>query len=172
VEDIENNYQFKYPPDLRAFLMHTLPTSPRFPNWRDSDQTQIIKMLSWPYEGICFDIEFNNFWLSEWGIRPSTLPDAFAIAKQALEHAPKLIPVYGHRYIPDTPSKADNPIFSIYQTDIIYYGADLTSYFKIEFSSPGFAIFAIQETDIEKNIPFWTDLLILNNTPSKGPSKN
>jgi hypothetical protein len=83
---------------------------------------------------MCFDIEHNEFWLEEWGPKPSELAEAFAIAQVAVAEAPTLIPIFSHRYIPDEPSLIGNPVFSVYQTDIIYYGADLAHYLVNEFS--------------------------------------
>ena len=43
------------------------------------------------------------------------------------------MPVFGHRMIPDRPHLPGNPVFSVHQTDIIYYGCDLRDYFLHEF---------------------------------------
>jgi len=40
------------------------------------------------------------------------------------------IPVYSHRYLPSEPKATGNPVLSVHQTDIIYYGNDLASYFS------------------------------------------
>src|SRR5207245_1362409 len=45
----------------------------------------------------------------------------------------ELIPVCSQRYLPDDPPLAGNPVFSIYQTDIIIYGRNLWDYFRHEF---------------------------------------
>ncbi len=76
---------------------------------------------------MAFDIENNGFWLEAWGPKPEVLSDQLRIAKEHYDQAPKLIPIFSHRYIPATPSEIGNPIFSVYQTDIIYYGYDLLS---------------------------------------------
>jgi hypothetical protein len=44
-----------------------------------------------------------------------------------------LIPVYAHRYVSAEPHGDGNAVLSVYQTDIICYGADLPSYFVAEF---------------------------------------
>ena len=44
-----------------------------------------------------------------------------------------LIPIYSHRYMPAAPAPAGSPVFSVHQTDVIYYGSDLVSYFQSEF---------------------------------------
>ena len=129
---IESQFAFVFPPDLRALLQAALPTSRDFVDWR-GDAALIHKRMRWPYEGICFDIEHNNFWMLDWGERPANLPDAFKIAEKQVSAAPKLIPIYSHRYIPDDPQRSGNPVFSVWQTDIIYYGYDLPCYLQREF---------------------------------------
>jgi hypothetical protein len=133
IQELEQKYGFVFPPDLKDFLMFALPISNGFLNWRQASNEEIVRSLSWPYEGMCFEIEQNSFWLKEWGRSPVSLDEAFAIARKAIEHAPTLIPINGHRYIPDRPCESGNPVFSVYQTDIIYYGRDLADYLGNEF---------------------------------------
>jgi hypothetical protein len=91
--------------------------------------------LDWPAEGICFDIEYANFWREDWGAKPADLSEAFAVARRKIAGVPKLIPIFSHRYLPADPPLAGNPVFSVVQTDIIHYGNDLASYFSNEFRS-------------------------------------
>ncbi len=101
-------------------LETALPVSPSFVDWRAGDAANLRTRLAWPLESLCFDIEHNTFWLAEWGPRPADLAQAFARATQAVAVAPRLIPVFSHRYLPAEPNEAGNPVFSVYQTDIIY----------------------------------------------------
>lgn len=130
---IEQKYGFRFPADLRAFLQRALPVSKDFPNWRHGPDSELRRRLSWPLEGILADIEYNLFWLDEWGPRPPDLEGACAIARREVARAPVLTPVYSHRYLPCKPEQAGNPVLSVVQTDIIYYGNDLASYFNNEF---------------------------------------
>ena len=159
----ETAYGFCFPPDYRAFLMYALPTSHGFIDWRNADETRIQERLSWPYEGMCFDIEHNHFWLRAWGARPDQLSDAFAIAKRAVQQAPILIPIAGHRYIPAQPAEDGNPVFSVYQTDIIYYGQNLFEYLENEFGYYFFGHGRYQMTAPVKPIAFWSYLVDVNN---------
>src|SRR5713226_5824293 len=93
IQDTQERYKFKFPPDLRDFLMFALPVSNGFVNWRSATEEEIKEGMSRPYDGICFDIEHNVFWPGAWGTRPSSLDDAFAIAKKAVDAAPILIPI-------------------------------------------------------------------------------
>ncbi len=133
VRRIEERYEFTFPPDLRDFLMFALPTSKGFIDWRTETEDEIANRLQWPYGGICFDIEHNVFWPEHWGDRPASFDEACKIAKEAVDAAPTLIPIAGHRYIPDRPHEAGKPVFSVYQTDIIYYGSNLANYLENEF---------------------------------------
>ena len=155
---IEETFGFQFPPDLKALLMFELPTGKSWPNWRDVEDPELQRMLNWPYEGICFDIQENDFWPDSWEARPASLTEAFEIAKRRVDAAPKLIPIYGHRYLPDRPSMDGNPVFSVYQTDIIYYGSNLWNYFQNEFPH----YFGAAGYDIAaplRQIEFWSDFI-------------
>ncbi|WP_088071925.1 hypothetical protein [Gottfriedia luciferensis] len=161
VVEIEELYKIKFPPDLKEFLMYALPISDEFINWNDKSKGNINKItdrLQWPLEGIIFDIEHNEFWLNDWGKKPSTFKDSVDIATFHYNKAPKLIPICSHRYIPSTPYEYGNPIMSVYQTDIIYYGENLLSYLLVEFK-----IKKYDDIDFEniKKIPFWSNIIDL-----------
>ncbi|HEY2002008.1 MAG TPA: hypothetical protein VGG80_06805 [Acidobacteriaceae bacterium] len=137
VEATEEKFNFRFPPDLRAFLQTIMPAHIGFHDWRDGNETRLRKMLDWPLQGCLYDVEHNGFWLPEWGPRPELLADALEIAKAKITEAPKLIPIYSHRFIPGEPRESGNPVFSVHQMDIIYYGFDLDDYLRHEFNLPG-----------------------------------
>ena len=155
---VEEYFGFRFPPDLRCFLHEVLPVGEKFPDWRDPESETLAKRMSWPLEGIQFDIEHAAFWMEEWGGRPELLEEAFAVAEMAIAEAPTLIPVFSHRYLPEEPQESGNPVFSVYQTDIIYYGADLHSYFNHEF---GLNTSSVEAANI-REIPFWSYLVEMN----------
>lgn len=119
---------------------------------------KFLESIRWPLDGICFDIKHNGYWRSDWGEKPKGLEDAFGVARQKVAEAPLLIPIYSHRYIPDNPCMAGNPIFSVYQTDIIYYGSDLKNYLENEFhyffNTPKYHI-----SEPIRRIEFWSLLV-------------
>ncbi len=131
----EREYGIRFPPDLRDFLKCALPVSDRFPDWRNGSREDLHSWLDLPVEGILFDVQHNGLWLPERGYRPGNLKPAEEYVRKLVANAPKLIPIYAHRMIPDRPYKAGNPVFSVHQTDIIYYGCDLRDYFIHEFFS-------------------------------------
>jgi hypothetical protein len=133
VAEVETRFGFRFPPDLRTFLQSALPRGARFPDWRAGDEAALQDWLDLPRQGVLFDIECNRFWLDEWGPRPETLVEAKRVAGRLLDAAPRLIPVYQHRMMPDQPYLPGNPVFSVHQTDIIVYGTDLRDYLAHEF---------------------------------------
>ena len=129
----EARFGFTFPRDLRDFLQTALPISPHFPNWRSESDESLQKRLDLPLRGILFDVEHNDVWIPEWGTKPASLEEACQHVRQLVADAPTLIPVYTHRMIPDRPNDSGNPVFSVHQTDVIYYGLDLRDYLIHEF---------------------------------------
>ena len=157
INDAQDFYGIKFPPDLKALLMYSCPA---FCNWNDYSKTNTQHFkdaLSWPIEGILFDVENNGFWMERWGIKPNNMKAALDVAQKRLAAVSPLIPICGHRYIPSNPCEAGNPVYSVYQTDIIYYGKDIWDYFEIEFC--GKSQQAIEFGEIKKDIPFWGELV-------------
>jgi hypothetical protein len=148
-------FGFAFPQDLRELLKFMLPVGDQFPDWRDGSENILRERLGWPADGHCFDVEHNGLWLSSWGPKPENLQDAFAVARRAVAAAPALIPVYSHRYIPAEPVDSGNPVYSVHQTDIIYYGEDLASYLNHEFQVP-LPVWAARRP---RRIRFWADVI-------------
>ena len=154
-DKIELRFGFSFPPDLRQVLQFALPVGGAFPNWRDDSDDALTGRLESPFEGIMFDVESSDFWLDDWGMKPKSEADRRSIVKSAIVKAPKLIPIFSHRFVPAEPSEAGNPVFSVHQTDIIYYGNDLADYFHRDFRVPLPEGAATQP----RSIRFWEDSL-------------
>lgn len=168
VEVAEERYRFQFPPDLRAFLQAGLPSARDFPDWRKCDDALLSGWLDLPRRGILFDVVHNNFWLDEWGLRPPSAEDAQRVANEKVVAAPRLIPIFKHRMMPSEPCLAGNPVFSVHQTDIIYYGVDLRDYLIHEFLvREDVGIWPIPE-DV-RQVPFWDLHLFMKVRWSRGP---
>lgn len=156
LESAERRFGLRFPPDLADLLRERRPTDGY--DWR-TDDGRIRQALRWPLEGLQFDVEHNALWWPEWGDRPATRGERAEALRAIVESAPRLVPIIGHRYIPETPHEAGNPVFSVMQSDIVYYGADLADYLRREFSP------APPRTPVERprrRIPFWSDLVERN----------
>ncbi len=160
VSTIEEKYGFRFPPDLRTLLQHSLPAGQYFPNWRNGPEAELRERLSWPLEGLLFDVE-HGVWQASWGPKPLVLAEAFAHIRRLVASAPTLVPVYSHRYIPTKPHRSGNPVLSVVQTDIIYYGNDLADYFRNEFQVPQ----PESITNVPRPVEFWTDIIDWNSQP-------
>lgn len=154
LDDAQQKFGLVFPPDLLAVLRDR--RLPRGHDW--TDEAAIRSAMAWPLRGLLFDVEQNDLWWPEWGEKPAT-PEARAeILRSEVSRAPKLIPLLAHRYLPEQPHEAGNPVFSVYQSDVIYYGADLADYFEREFEETRNAPWPHPI----KRIPFWSELVDRN----------
>jgi len=187
VAKIEAAWSIRFPPDYRLFLhrLHTVdrPTKgigfrlaglvarkdPSFYNWQH-ESGSLRRMFAWPLEGLLFDVEHNNLWLEGWGAKPESLASRTSHLTELVRRAPQLIPVYAHRYLLAEPHAPGNPVFSIWQDDIIVYGQDLRSYFLAEFADllglnrrRDHSVEVDEETMRKvQGVPFWGELIARN----------
>jgi hypothetical protein len=190
IDGVGRRWSLCYPPDFRLFLrrQHSVDRpmtgahfsdpqdghrlvpdeSPSFYNWlndTDAIQGRFDRLV----EGLQFDVEHNVLWPASWGSKPTTLEAQQECVCDLVAAAPKLIPVFAHRYLLAEPCQTGNPVLSVYQSDIIVYGYDLRSYFLIEF----YGLLDLEHAEIEPMvtkeinarfaqymaIPFWGELL-------------
>jgi hypothetical protein len=198
IRAIEAQWQICFPPDYRLFFkwlhatdiphleMEMFPgeyVAGLFYNWQREPTA-----IRWAYEhilgGFAFDALHNtHFWRSEWGAVPGTEEEARERLKPIVDAAPRLIPLYTHRYLLAEPCRAGNPVLSIWQSDIIVYAPDLRTYLLAEWSRhPGSRYTSgrdllhltthdqkevneerkrlmTERKHIYKNIPFWGEYL-------------
>jgi hypothetical protein len=133
VASIEAQLGFSLPDDF-AYLFQNLqdPGHVLFP-WSKFDKREYDASMERVLHGIEFDIEKNYFWLERWGRKPDTLSAALDIARRDFETWPRLLPICGHRFLAAQPCRSGNRVFSIMQTDIIYYRTDLAHYLLNDF---------------------------------------
>ena len=134
VRSVEAQLGFPMPDDF-AFLLRNVrdPGSTLFP-WANFTMAKYEEMIGRVLEGIEFDVE-HGLWLERWGRRPHGLAPAIALVRNDFATWPRLLPIYAHRFLAAEPCRTGNPVFSIVQTDIIYYGSDLGNYLMNEFIS-------------------------------------
>ena len=157
VAKIEDIYKISFPESLRDLLMEVLPVSEGFYNWRDvnEDNVAFIKeRINWPVTHI-FSRTNEVYWCDDWGNEPKNVHKRELVIKQHLENAPKLIPIYAHRYMPMIADK-NPPIISVHGTDIIYYGENIEDYIAIEFGEKKQCAIDFQNI---RPIRFWTEIM-------------
>lgn len=159
---IERKFGICFPPDLKSFLQTAIPVSERFVNWRAGlnsaeEEKKIVSRIQWPWDGLAFDLRHDGYWCEAWGDKPDSPEQRILVAEKHFGDYPVLIPIFAHRYIPERPCEPDNPIFSVYQMDVIYYGNNLADYFAREFEwrlPPSVTVPAEP-----KHIEFWGDCM-------------
>ena len=156
IASIESEIGFRLPEDFAYLFQHIQDPERLFFPWSKFKKQEYDDMIQWVLQGIEFDIEHAKFWLDRWGARPTALSAALNIARKDFETWPKLLPLFGHRFLAAEPCRRGNPVFSIMQTDIIYYGANLAHYLMNEFIDRDYSLHthaqSIQRIDV------WSDL--------------
>jgi hypothetical protein len=106
-------------------------------DWRNDSEESIRSRLDWPLDGLLFDVEHNGFWPTTWPGKPGTLEEQRAVATERIRRWPTLVPIYSHRYMPGAPATTGAPVFSVWQSDVIFYGDILLDYLTHEFGPAG-----------------------------------
>lgn len=163
-ERIEAEHGFTFSDDHRAFLAEGLPVNSPYepeegvwhaweqpwPDWRGG--VGVREQLDWPVSGVMRAVA-DGFWLPTWGARE----ECVEVVRGLLADAPRLVPLYGHRFLPAGRGKSGHPVLSVWGTDIIVYGADLIEYVDQEFMEP-----RPEHPDDwapQVTVPFWRDLV-------------
>lgn len=131
-ERIEATYGFTFPPDLKGVLQEGLPVGAGFPNWRAGNSDHLRMRVNLPIVGLLHEVANSNFWWKAWGPRPVDIKQAVRSARSALRRSSILVPMYGHCYIPSSPNLAGNPVFFVYQKDVVYCGYDIADFLDRE----------------------------------------
>jgi hypothetical protein len=152
---IEERFGFRFSAEHRAMLAVALPTGRYWVDWRHAAPDDLQGRLDWPVDGVVFDVHNNGFWPASWGERPVGRAMAEQRARSHLARVPTLVPVYSHRYLPAGPAPAPSPVFSVHQTDVIFYGDNLLDYLAHEF---GMTPPHPADLNGRRHIDFWSDL--------------
>jgi hypothetical protein len=150
---VEGDFGFTFDKDHRELISLAAPLIERWPDWLGGMTEQMKRSLAWPSDGVIWDAHHNGFWPKAWGRKPKRPDELDAAILQRLALVPKLVPLIGHRFMAAGPSEGSAPVFSVYQTDVVYYGENLPSYVAHELDIP-----KRYATGIHRKIPFWSNL--------------
>ena len=157
IYEIEKRYNITFPKVVKDLYQKVLPISKGFYNWRDDDVENVLnikKIMLKPVFEIIEDTKEIN-WCEKWGEELNDAGKRDNFIKSMVLEAPKLIPIYYHRYMAAVECEK-NPVFSIMGADVICYGKDLFNYLMTEFKMMEFKVIMNDEISY---IPFWSDLL-------------
>lgn len=119
--------------DHAAFLGLAVPVGDGWIDWRHIAGDALEERLRAPVDGLLFDVTHNEFWPASWGARPGEPAEAVERAATVLAGWPRLVPLFGHRYLPAGPYPSPSPVLSVVQSDVIWYGSDLLTWVEREF---------------------------------------
>ncbi|WP_280437694.1 hypothetical protein [Nocardia carnea] len=172
-ERIEKHYGFEFADEHRAFLAAGLPVrdlddvdaewktwEKPWPDWRDGASEDLQRHLEWPVDVAIWQVEQEGFWPRCWGERPADPAEAVARARQRLQGAPRLVPVYARRFLPAGRGNWGHPVLSVWRLgDTICYGGDLNMWVRLEFTERG-DDWRSEEWKSRVTVPFWRDYLL------------
>ena len=119
--------------DHAALLGIGVPVGDGWLDWRHDPDEKVRERLRAPVDGLLFDVTHNEFWPASWGERPADGEAATERAATVLAGWPRLLPLFGHRYLPAGPYPTPSPVLSVVQSDVIWYGSDLLEWVQREF---------------------------------------
>jgi hypothetical protein len=152
VSRVQARLGFTFGPEHREFLQAALPVGQLWPDWRNDPDDELRGRLDRPIDGVIVDVHNNGFWPASWGDRPDGKDDREREARAHLAGVPRLVPVFSHRCLASDPQFKPSPVFSVHQTDVIFYGDNLLDYVAHEFRVP-----PLHPSD-RTHVPFWSDL--------------
>ena len=159
VKKIENTYHISLPTSVKSLFMAALPITQGFYRWRDfstENVAYIQSIINFPYEDV-YEHATDVEWFDGWGNEPHSQEEYIKTVRQRLKNAPKLIPIFSHRYVPSLLNSDDPPVISFHSADdLIYYGSNLLEYFAIEFGQQ-----SLSSIDFARivPIPFWSEIM-------------
>lgn len=152
IDDAQARYGLVFPNDLVALLYERRLVGYGTYDW-STENEHIRAMLAWPFDLLAFDVD-HGLWWPDWGEEPKDGEARREVLRRALADAPKLIPIYMHRFLPESAeARPGNPVISMHGFDTIYYGADLDDYFRREGRVDGSAMAST------RYVPFWSDII-------------
>ena len=134
LDEVQARWGLCFPPDLVEALLNRRPLldDPDCFDWVTAEPEVIKERLAWPFESYWSRVRDAGYWWPEWGEKPASASDQRAKLRDIFADAPKLIPLCGHRYVPEEPLERGSPVFSVYGADIIHYGANLVDWIERE----------------------------------------
>jgi hypothetical protein len=182
ITGLERRWGCTFPKDYRLFLRTLHATDrpmkglgytsgnsieaierPGFYNWL-TEQGAIRNAVEGEFEGLASDVE-HYLWFPKWGKRPEKTEDRWHEFRKIFESAPKLIPIFGHRFLLSDESGAGSAVLSMHHSDIIVHAANLRDYLLTEFaelfSHENFKLGADMDQIYPqlRKVPFWGDFL-------------
>lgn len=151
ITGIERRFGVQFPKDYRLFLRTIHATDrpmkgigytagnsieaierPGFYNWM-TEQGAIRNAVEGEFEGLATDVE-HYLWFPSWGQRPESVEERWHAFRKIYESAPRLIPIFGHRFLLSDESGAGSAVLSMHHSDVILHASNLRDFLLTEFT--------------------------------------
>jgi hypothetical protein len=126
---------------------------PSFTNWHLVLAT-LARRLESTTNTLVDSIVDAGAWSLSWGNQPSSADERRARVRGLIDASPKLVPVFGHRYLV---ASAEAVVLSIVGSDIIVFADGFRNYLNNELSDLLKVPMSIPR--LVPKIPFWSDLI-------------
>ncbi|MCS3798876.1 hypothetical protein [Niastella sp. OAS944] len=158
IDDLEKKYRIQFGEEHRAFLkvLHTINRkNPTYDGWKDQEDDNEVKQmghpsyfynwfedtqwiesrLSWPYDTILQDIfGLNKRWLKIWGPCPDSTEEKIRVFTEWYNKAPRLIPLFAHRFLMGNGHSGLKPVLSVWGSDIVIIAWSLRHFLMRNFA--------------------------------------
>lgn len=155
VSEVEEYFGHKLPEDVIWLASNIRDIDGHILRWTKG-VSEIKAFENWVFQGIEFDVR-NGKWPKAWGEMPDAMENRLSRLNELSASWPKLIPLTNHRALPVDPPETNNPVFSIMQTDIIYYGCSLSDWFKLDHAGTRSDYVSHHTGEPIRRIPAWSD---------------
>ncbi|WP_317612043.1 hypothetical protein [Rhodococcus opacus] len=153
INSVHARFGVGFASDHLDLLRTALPLGDRWPNWRDGDDAELQRMLDWPIESFVWDVLHQPvpFW-------PALGPTSDRCGRGRVDGSQESRKVaragadLRTSISPAAPAPPGCPVFSVYQTDLIYYGPDLVEYLRNELKIEALPR---EEWTFGQRVPYW-----------------
>ena len=160
----EEMVNIRFPASLREVLRLGLPVGwgdyppDLFPRWNDFTAENVERLRDWieqPVQWLKRDVDRNGFWADSWGAKPEDAEKTTARFDEIAAQAPRLIPLFGHRFTVSGTFSDDPPIFSSVGMDTIRYGSNFDGWIRAELDRD----WTGGNKETVPRVPFWDDVV-------------
>jgi hypothetical protein len=172
LSDVEATLGVTLPEEYARFLLelHTTDRPMLMRSHEGSGSTRIVEIpsfMNWPLvlptltrrlesttNTLVDSIVDAGAWSLSWGNQPSSADERRARVRGLIDAGPKLVPVFGHRYLV---ASVETVVLSIVGSDIIVFADGFRNYLRNELSDLLKVPRSIPR--LVPRIPFWSDLI-------------
>lgn len=147
------------PFEVGLLLVMGVPDGDEWFRWSDDPATDLEQFTTTLRARLIDDVATGTAWSSTWGARPQGEAERAAVAGQAFDDAPALLPLHSSFAVPvtvahDEASSDANPVLAVDGATVRVAGTDLAEWLHKQFDVP----LPMWPDTPARSFPFWSDL--------------